>query len=373
MPTPRESLVILNLIPGLGPVRIRSLLDSCGSPEIVLHSPREFLKRLPGIGDRLAEAIVSWRECTSFQAELEMAERMDVRITTVLDDDYPETLRLLYDPPPVLYSRGQWRQSDADKSVAIVGTRQMTAYGCTIARKFGRELAEAGCTVISGLAQGIDTAGHWGALDAGGRTIAVLGSGFNAFFPEENRELAERIVGGFGAVVSEFPLNVRPSKTTFPRRNRLVAAWSQAVLVVEAPHRSGALHTARLGAEMGRSVFAVPGPVNRTSSEGCHELLRDGATLASSSSHILIDMNWGTRENPVQANLDFETPPGSDQMTLDAEDRLILDAIGQGHHTLDLLCPATGLNAMEISPRLVRLQIMRILSPLPGGRFEIKK
>ncbi len=373
MPTPREALVILNLIPGLGPVRIRSLLDSFGNPEIILHSPREFLKRLPGIGDRLAEAIVSWKECTSFHAEMEMAERMDVRITTVLDDDYPEALRQLYDPPPVLYSRGQWLQSDADKSVAIVGTRQMTAYGCTVARQFGRELAEAGCAVISGLAQGIDTAGHWGALDAGGRTVAVLGSGFNAFFPEENRELADRIASGFGAVVSEFPLNVRPSKTTFPRRNRLVAAWSQAILVVEAPHRSGSLHTARLGAEMGRSVFAVPGPINRTASEGCHELLRDGATLVASSSHVLSDMNWGTQENPVQGNLDFAAPAASGEVLLDAEDRLILDAIEQGHRTLDLLCPATGMSAVEISPRLARLQIMRILSPLPGGRFEIRK
>lgn len=373
MPTLREALVILNLIPGLGPVRIRSLLDCCGSPEIILHSPREFLKRLPGIGDRLAEAIASWRECTSFQAELEMAERMDVRITTVLDDDYPEALRQLYDPPPVLYSRGQWSQSDAEKSVAIVGTRQMTAYGCTVARQFGRELAEAGCTIVSGLATGIDTAGHWGALDAGGRTIAVLGSGFNAFFPEENRELADRIASGFGAIVSEFPLNVRPSKTTFPRRNRLVAAWSKAILVVEAPHRSGSLHTARLGAEMGCNVFAVPGPINRTSSEGCHELLRDGATLAASSAHLLSDMKWGTQDPPIQGNLDFSAPAISAIGTLDSEERLILDAIEQGHRSLDLLCPATGMNAMEISTRLARLQIMRIISPLPGGRFEIRK
>ncbi len=376
MPSPREALVILNLIPGMGPIRIRSLLNHFGSPEIVLHSPKEFLRQIPHISDRLAEAIASWRECTAFQAEFDLASRLGVHITTLIDDDYPDILRSLRTPPAVLYSLGAWRQSDAYKAVALVGTRQATAYGSTIARQFGRELAEAGCTIISGLALGIDTAGHWGALDAGGRTLAILGSGLNALFPAENRTLAERIAEEAGAVISEFPLNLRPSKNTFPCRNRLVAGWSQAILVAEAPHRSGALHTARLGAELGRSVFAIPGPINRPSSEGCHELLRDGAILAASTVHILNDMNWGTRGNPAQGRLNFgqegRLSRREEVLSTDPTDRMIIESILLGHSSIDQLCPATGLSAMELAPRLARLQIFRIIVPLPGGRFKVQ-
>lgn len=375
LPGPREALIVLNLIPGLGPVRIRSLLDCFGSPELALHARREFLERVPGVGAKVADAIASWRECTALDAELDLAARLGVRIVTLLDDDYPSFLRHMYDPPAVLYARGEWRESDGERSVAIIGSRQTTAYGMTTARRFGRELASHGCTIVSGLARGIDTAGHWGALDAGGRTLAVLGSGLGCLFPEENRELADRIASGSGAVVSEFPLNFRPSKTSFPRRNRIVAGWSHASIVVEAPARSGALHTAHLTLDMNRPVFAVPGRADSLHSHGCHELIREGAILASCPAHVLEDMGWSNPPRPVQKKLSLGgSEPGKGNMAAsapsDPADRMILDSVRAGNATLDLLCPATGMSAAELTPRLTRLQIARLLRALPGGRFE---
>lgn len=375
-PGPREALIILNLLPGLGPIRIRALLDCFGSPELALHARREFLERVPGIGAKVADAVASWRECTAPDAELDLAERLGVRIVTLLDDDYPSFLRQMYDPPAVLYARGEWRESDGERSVAIIGSRQTTAYGMTTARRFGRELASHGCTIVSGLARGIDTAGHWGALDAGGRTLAVLGSGLNRLFPEENRELADRIASGSGAVVSEFPLNFRPSKTSFPRRNRIVAGWSHAAIVVEAPARSGALHTAHLTLDMNRTVFAVPGRADSLHSRGCHDLIREGAILASCPADVLGDMKWDRPVQPVSGSKERQHIEVRREAAVlvnypsDPADRLILDSVRAGNATLDLLCPATGMSAAELTPRLTRLQIARSLQALPGGRFE---
>jgi len=303
--SPREALITLNLIPGLGSVRIQSLLEFFGSAELALAAPAQILEQVPRIGARLARAIAGWRDCTNVHAELACAAEHGVRIVTILDADYPAALRRMGDPPIVLYMRGEYLQTDADRSVAIVGTRAATPYGMTLARRFGRELADAGCTIISGLARGIDTAGHWGALDAGGRTLAVMGCGLATIFPQENEELAERICHGHGALVSEFPMTMRPGRTTFPQRNRIVAAWSKAVLVAEAPARSGALHTAGIAADYyGCSVFAIPGQADRPASAGCHALIRDGAILCTCPQELLLDMQW--RNGPRQLEL-FET------------------------------------------------------------------
>lgn len=393
LPGPREALIVLNMIPGLGPVRIRALLDHFGSPELVLHARRELLERIPGIGSKVACALSMWRECTALNAELDLAERLGVRIVTVLDEAYPAMLRHMYDPPTVLYARGDWRQEDSERAVALIGSRQTTPYGMTMARHFGRELAVHGCAIISGLARGIDTAGHWGALDASGRTIAVLGSGMNHLFPEENRALASLIAEGAGAVVSEFPLHFRPSKTSFPRRNRIVAGWSQAAVVVEAPARSGALHTAHLALEMNKSVFAVPGRADSPHSRGCHDLIREGAILAAGPNDILQDMGWLRPRELAQGALNLQeeqapappslatnpTPPPrraeagfySADLTTDEVDREILESVRQGHETLDMLCPALGMGAAQLTPRLTRLQLVRLLTALPGGRYAV--
>ena len=258
--TPREAAIALNLIPGLGPVRIMRLLQVFASPELILESPSSLLMEIPGVGAQLACRISSWRSIVNPYRELELADNAGAAVTTVFDDSYPSSLRALPDPPIVLYSWGNWTGTDAERSIAVVGSRMATHYGRLCARNISHDLAEAGITVISGLARGVDTEAHTGAMDAEGRTIAVIGAGLNKLYPRENRNLAQRIADGHGAVVSEFPMDLPPSRTTFPMRNRIVSGWSRATLVVEASGRSGALITARTAAEQGRDVFCIPGP-----------------------------------------------------------------------------------------------------------------
>ena len=361
--SPREALITLNLIPGLGSMRIQALLEHFGSAELALAAPVPMLVQVPRLGEKLAMALADWRHCTDVRAELACAESAGARVVTFLDDEYPDALRRMTDPPIVLYVLGEWRQEDAAHAVSLVGTRVASPYGLSNARRFARELADFGCTIISGLARGIDTAAHWGALDAGGRTIAVLGSGLSHLFPAENRPLVESIVrGGHGAVVSEFPMNMRPSRNSFPQRNRVVAAWSKATLVAEASQRSGALHTAGLSAELyGNQVFAIPGSIAQSSSIGCHQLIRDGAILCSSPAELIADMGWDRK--PRQLEL-FESQPSSELPPL-------LAAISAGHHTLDALCSALGQPAYELTPQLIRLQIEKRIVPLPGGGYAL--
>lgn len=369
----REALITLNLIPGLGSVRIQGLLEFFGSAELALAAPSHVLEKAPRIGPKLARIISSWKDCTNVHAEQACADEYGVRIVTILDADYPSALRRMGDPPIVLYVRGEWQQTDADRSVAIVGTRAATPYGMTLARRFGRELADAGCTIISGLARGIDTAGHWGALDAGGRTIAVMGCGLATIFPQENEELAARICNGHGALVSEFPMTLRPGRTTFPQRNRIVAAWSKAVLVAEAPNRSGALHTASIAADYyGSNVFALPGQADRPTSAGCHALIRDGAILCTCPQELLQDMQWSSPPRQLELFEPEEAPQAeAHHRPVDCTDRdAILAAIAAGHNTLDSLCSALGASAMQLTPQLMRLQIERAILPLPGGRYS---
>ncbi len=370
MLTPRDALVTLNLIPGLGSVRIRALLEFFGSAELVLHAPANMLQQVPHVGPALAAAIADWRNCTNVEAELRLAEQMGVRLVTLTDADYPAALRRMPDPPVVLYARGEWQPEDGERGISLVGSRQASPRGLTLARRFGRELAEAGSTIISGLARGIDTAGHWGALDAGGRTIAVLGSGMAQLFPAENAELARRICEGHGAVVSEFPMTMRPSRTSFPQRNRLVAAWSRATLVIEAPHRSGSLHTARLSAEeYGNTVFALPGEVDNPLTAGCNALIRDGAILCTCARELLEDMSWSQSPRQLELFDDAPAPRRAPAPALPADARPLMDALAAGHETLDALCSALGLSAAELTPMLMRLQVSGHLVPLPGGRY----
>lgn len=374
MLTPREAFITLNLIPGLGSVRIRSLLDFFGSAELVLAAPVNMLVQVPRIGPALAAAIADWRNCTNVQKELDYTAQYGCRIVTLLDEDYPAALRQMDDPPVILYVKGELRDTDFRRAVSVVGTRHATPYGMTSARAMARELADAGHTVISGLARGIDTAAHWGALDAGGRTVAVLGFGLAEFYPPENAELADCICNGHGALVSEFPMYLRPSRNTFPQRNRIVAAWGEATLVAEAPTRSGALHTAGMAASTyGRQVFAVPGSIQSPASAGCHELIRDGAILCTSAQQLISDMHW---DAPQQLELFAEDaaplPQEDERYPHGSDEAKTLAAIRQGHDTLDALCSALGMRAHELTPLLMRLQIQGCVRPAEGGRFTCR-
>lgn len=376
--SPKEALITLNLIPGLGSVRIQSLLEFFGSAELVLSAPPSLLERVPRIGPALAAAIADWRHCTNTAAELDCAERAGVHLVTIDEDAYPTALRRMSNPPMVLYARGEWCEEDSRSGVAIIGTRLATPYGRVQARRFGRELADAGCTIISGLARGIDAEGHRGALEAGGRTIAVLGFGLGQLHNDANAELAEHICHGHGAVVSEFPMMLRPSRTTFPQRNRIVAAWSRAVLVAEAPMHSGAMHTAGLAAEHGNTVFALPGDLHRDTSAGCHALIRDGAILCTSPQELLADIGRSgeLHQGELFGSLFAEDAPAAEPPATalplpdpNTTEYAVLQAVAAGHDTLDALCTALGRGAGELTPLLIKLQILHHLIPLEGGRF----
>ncbi len=246
--TPQESLLALNLLPGLGPIRIRRLLDRFGDAEGVLRAREAQLTSVNGIGPESARVIHDWEDHVDLPGELSSIRSRGLSLLTPGHVAWPTAFDHLPDSPLLLYVWGELQERDT-RALAIVGSRKATHYGRTCTRKFSFQLAHAGFTIISGLARGIDTAAHEGALAAKGRTIAVLGSGLGQLYPPENMALAERIANGHGAVVSEFPIGTRPDTHTFPQRNRIVAGWCEGLVVVECPSRSGALITANLAGE----------------------------------------------------------------------------------------------------------------------------
>ena len=270
--------------------------------------------------------------------------------------------------------RGALTPADA-ASVAVVGSRRMTHYGREQARKFSFQLARAGFTIVSGLARGIDTAAHEAALAAGGRTIAVLGSGIGHLYPPENQALADRIAEQ-GAVLSEYPVLYVPDKQSFPLRNRIVAGLSSGLLVVEAPARSGALITANQALEQGRSVFAIPGPIDRPSSEGCHRLIQQGASLVCSAEDVIEELGSGINTLPLQFDSptqdDVSPSPPTPQRQIDLselEERLVRE-LALGDATIDALAEALGVAAGRIGAALLQLEMKCLVRQLPGKYFS---
>lgn len=278
--------------------------------------------------------------------------------------EYPALLRQIDDPPALLFVRGSLLPADA-LAVAIVGSRHATAYGARVAWQLAHGLARAGYTIVSGLARGIDAAAHRGALDAGGRTIAVLGTGVLAVYPPEHAELALEITEA-GALVSEQPPLAEPSRGAFPQRNRIISGLSLGTVVVQASDRSGALITARLAGEQGREVFAVPGPVDCRMSRGCHRLIRDGARLVESVDDILEELGPLFQETTT---LDGRTVKSPAELQLGDIERQVLDAV-DGEHDLDGIMAVTGLAASQVIATVGVLEMRRIVRRLPGNRIE---
>jgi len=288
------------------------------------------------------------------RAEEERRRCAELGVSLVGRDEpaYPSHLREIFDPPPVLYARGRLEAHEGDVSVAIVGSRAATASGRALARGMGRDLAAAGATVVSGLARGIDTAAHRGALDAAGRTVAVLGSGLDRIYPPENEALAAAIAER-GALVSEFPLGAIPHPANFPRRNRIIAGWSRAVVVVEAAERSGALVTARAALDEGREVLAVPGHPSQAASAGCNQLIRDGAALVRGAADVAQEIGL-----PLQVAQ--EGPPG---------DHVLAALRDDAPSSLEELARRSGLETPALLVRLTELELADKVRRLPGALF----
>src|SRR5215210_6321896 len=287
--TSTEACIALNMLPTIGPVRLRKLLQVFETPERVLAARGAALGAVDGIGAEVADQIVGWENIVDLAGELQRVREFGAEVITAESPSYPRQLREIHAPPIVMYVWGELSERD-QHAIAVIGSRRTTHYGTESAKKLAYQLAYAGLTVISGLARGIDTAAHQGALAAKGRTIAVIGSGLAKLYPPENAALAEKIRSGNGAIVSEFSMEIEPDRQTFPMRNRIISGWSHGILVVEAGLNSGALITVTQALEQGRSVYAVPGHINAPSAHGSNRLIQQGAKLVMEARDILDDL-----------------------------------------------------------------------------------
>jgi len=288
-----SALLMLSSVPGIGPARIRNLIGRFQTAEAVLSASSADIKRVEGIDERLAEALRRAPSRSWADKQREKLKAHEGRLVSYWDDDYPELLRKIYDPPVLLFIRGQVALS-AQKTLAIVGTRRPTSYGRMAAAYLAEACVREGVVVVSGLARGIDTVAHEKTIQSGGGTIGVMGSGLDIPYPPENRGLINRMFQD-GCVVSEFPMGTEPAAGHFPRRNRIIAGLCRGTVVVEAGERSGALITAALALEQGREVFAVPGSIKNKAARGPHRLIRDGAKLVENIEDVFIEIpGWQT-------------------------------------------------------------------------------
>jgi len=356
----REACIALNMVPQMGPVKMRRLLEAFGSAERILAARPAQLTQVNGIGEDLAKNIADWENHADPAAEEKKARDLGAHVITAEDEEYPSALREIHDPPIVLYVRGAITARD-NHAVAVVGSRKASHYATECAKKLSFQTAYAGLTVVSGLARGIDTAAHQGALAAKGRTIAVIGAGLAHLYPPENAELAERIASN-GAVVSEFPIETKPDRQTFPIRNRIVTGMSFGVLVVEAGANSGALISANMAAEQGRTLYAVPGRIDQPTCLGSNRLIQQGAKLVVSAEDILDDLPVMFKDRP-------QLPAAVAPVDLTAEQQKILAAIGAEETSLESVITTSGLTAAVVSSTLLALEIRRLVKQLPGKRY----
>lgn len=355
----------LNLIDGVGPVRVRQLLEHFGEPPAILAAARSQLLQVKGIGDETADAICHWEKTVDLAGELKRIAEFGCRIVTQADEAYPNLLRQIYDPPIVLYVKGELLPKDKN-SVAIVGSRLTTYYGVEVARKLAYQLAFLGVTVVSGGARGIDSAAHQGALSANGRTIAVLGTGINVVFPPENAPLYERIAAQ-GALVTQFPFNRSGDKQSFPIRNRIVAGMTLGTVVVEANLTSGALITANFANEYGRQVFAVPGRIDSPRSKGCHDLIKKGAKLCESAEDILSEFEYlFPPSNKPASPAETGVLPA---LELSEKEQQVYDALGNEETPIDDAIRRSGLPSSAVAVALLSLEMKRLVRQLPGKLF----
>jgi DNA processing protein len=349
----------LKSVPGIGNLLFRRLIDCFGTPERVLKASRHRLGQVEGITSRLATAICRHRTPDGIYREIDAIARRKFRMLTQNDEAYPQLLLHIPDPPPVLYLHGRLQPSACH--IAVVGSRMATAYGRTTTMRLCEQLVDCGMVITSGMARGIDTCAHEGALAAGGKTVAVLGSGLMRIYPPENRKLFDRIAEN-GAVLSEFPLNAGPDAAHFPQRNRIISGMSLGTLVVEAAQRSGSLITARLAAEQGRDVFAIPGSIQAQTARGTHYLIQQGAKLVQSARDILEELT-PQMAAPCELRQDGTAVVASRDLHLTENEARVIEAMGPYSVHIDELarrldqrsgCLAATLSILELKGVVVQ-------------------
>lgn len=365
--TSSEALVGLNMVYELGSTRLGSLLTAFEKPEKIFDAPLERLETVASIGAGIAAKIRAVRRETIVD-EIIRASTQGLSIITLFDDAYPQNLRMIPGAPLVLYVKGALLEKDA-RSIAIVGSRRASFYGLTQAETFAKELAHEEFTIVSGMARGIDTHAHKGALSVGGRTIAIMGSGLNNIYPPENKELVEEIARN-GAVISEFPLDMLPLPQNFPRRNRIISGMSLGTLVVEAARNSGALITADFALEQGRDVFALPGKVDALNSSGTNALIQDGAKIVLGTEDIVAEY---AQQDSVEIKQCFEEELHISCADAGVEQTDMYGLLSKDPVTFDELVERSGLSISEISRLIIELQLKGLVSQLPGAQFIRKE
>ncbi len=357
----REAWVALNMVPHVGPATFAVLLEHFGNARRILKAPRKALEQIPGVGPATAEAIRSFPAEDMIARERKRMAMRGLRFVTLRDAGYPAPLHEIAQPPPVLYLRGAWEDRDR-RAVGIVGSRNASPYGRGVADRLAFDLAARGVTVVSGMARGIDAAAHRGALRAGGRTIAVLGSGADITYPSEHQKLAGAVEER-GALLSEFPVGTSPFKGNFPQRNRLISGLSLGVIVVEAAVDSGALITANHALEQGREVFAVPGMVTGRLSRGCHHLIKAGAKLVEGWEDVVEELGVLTAcPKEVVSSLQ-PLPP------VEGEERRVLQLLGEEAIHIDAIIAGSRLSAPAVAAALLSLEMKGWVKQLSGKTF----
>ena len=393
-----KNILHLSLIQGVGPKSARFLIDILGSAEKVLNATPAELKKIDGLSSKLQNSLVHKKLGCPLECELELIQEFGCHIITFYDTTYPLLLKEIDTPPLLLYVRGELKPED-NLSIAIVGSRNAKDYGRRVSYQLAHQLVNRGMTVVSGFAMGIDTCAHRGALEAGGRTIAVLGNGLSLIYPAGNKELVDKVVES-GALVSEFPMGMKPMAENFPRRNRIISGLSIGTVVVEASNRSGALITARLASEQGREVFAVPGEIFSELSTGTHTLIDKGAKLISTVDDLIdalphhtirqiatakpataqqkklnasktaeITRNESKPKDSTTEEAPIEIDPKVPPPDLTTNERTIYDAIEIPSSHIDTIVRTTQLPINQVSSVLLMLELKGAIQQLPGKLF----
>ncbi len=373
-----ENWLRLNHADGVGPVTFAKLVKHFGSVENAVKASYNQLLRIEGIGEKTAGSIISSRDNFDVEAEIKLADKHGVKIIHLDDPSYPPLLRKIYDPPAVLYIKGDIQRCD-NLAISIVGSRRCSLYGTEQASRFAYLLASSGFTIISGLARGIDCAAHKGALNAQGRTIAVQGCGLAGVFPPENEKLAWQIAEN-GALISELPMTYEPLAENFPGRNRIIAGLSLGVIVIEAMHKSGALLTASAALEYNREVMAVPGKIDSPLSEGPHRLIKQGAKLIENAEDVMealgyigADLKQHVAEFASMAQKAIESPRiAAEDLNLSPDERRIFDCLDGEPVHIEQIILSSGLDAGRVNAAVVTLCIKGIVGQLPGNYFRRK-
>lgn len=371
--------IALKWVEGVGNVGFKTLLTAFGTPKEVFAAPHSMIKVVPGIGEQTAHQIKNFSEWEKVEKEMDCAKRAGVSIMTLQDPLYPPHLACIYDPPAYLYVQGCLKEDDVN--VAFVGSRTASTYGLFTTERLCRELVLRGVTIVSGMARGIDSAAHRGALTGKGRTIAVLGCGLDIVYPPENEKLLSQIAAS-GAVISEFPFGTPPNAPNFPTRNRIISGISLGVVVVEAGEKSGSLITARIALEQGREVFAVPGSIDVSGSRGTNKLIQQGAKLIENIDDILEEIMPQARRMAVSNHREAsgdnavdhwrKSEPVPDRAFTENE-KAIWQVLSQKPVSIDEIIASTGRLASEVLGILLSLELKGIIEQKPGKMYVRKE